>query len=202
MRVGGFGGADGLSKFLEIEKIDGVIDATHPFASQMSQNAFEACSNTDTELLQLLRPAWPEKPGWTVVPDFQAAADALCKGAHVFLATGRASLDHFSDRDDVKFTARVIDHTDDAFPLPDGQFLVSRPPFSVQDEMATLKRLGVSSLVVRNSGGTGGIEKVIAAEQLGLEIIMIARPSMPKARRVETVQEALDTMEAFGWLAG
>jgi len=153
MRVGGFGGVSGLVSYLRSENIDAVIDATHPFAAQMSHNA----------------------------------AASLMSGSHVFLATGRSSLDHFKSRPDVEFTTRVID---------------DKPPFSVEEELETLQDLGVASLVARNSGGTGGIEKVIAAERLGVEVVMVERPVLPETLRSASVEEALQMMEANGWLAG
>ncbi len=135
------------------------------------------------------------------MPDLAAAAASLEAGSHVFLATGRASLDHFKSRPDVEFTTRIIDETDDPFPLVKGRFLASKPPFSVEEEVDTLRRLGVSALVARNSGGTGGIEKVIAAERLGVQVVMVERPLLPDGFPVSGVEEALKLMEAKGWLA-
>jgi precorrin-6A/cobalt-precorrin-6A reductase len=151
-------------------------------------------------LLQLVRPAWDVDPSWTLVPDLATAAGTLSAGSHVFLATGRGSLEAFAARPDVEFTTRVIDETDAAFPLVQGRFLVSKPPFSVEDEVETLRDLGVSALVARNSGGTGGIEKVIAAGRLGIDVVMVARPQLPKAPRAASVQKALEMLEAWGWL--
>jgi len=110
--------------------------------------------------------------------------------------------DHFKSRPDVEFTTRVIDDTSDPFPLAKGRFLPSKPPFSVEEELETLQDLGVASLVARNSGGTGGIEKVIAAERLGVEVVMVERPVLPETLRSASVEEALQMMEANGWLAG
>lgn len=202
MRVGGFGGVSGLVSYLRSENIDAVIDATHPFAAQMSHNAHEACELCKLPLLQLIRPSWDVRPNWRMVADLDSAAASLMSGSHVFLATGRSSLDHFKSRPDVEFTTRVIDDTSDPFPLAKGRFLPSKPPFSVEEELETLQDLGVASLVARNSGGTGGIEKVIAAERLGVEVVMVERPVLPETLRSASVEEALQMMEANGWLAG
>ena len=200
VRIGGFGGVSGLAEYLRAGRFDAVVDATHPFAAQMSRHAFEACARVGLPLLQLVRSPWEIKETWTLVPDLDAAAALLQADAHVFLATGRGSLAHFKARSDVEFTTRVIDDVDEAFPLAKGRFLVSRPPFSVEEEVKTLQELGVAVLVARNSGGTGGIEKVIAADRLGLQVVMVARPVLPEVPRAATVQEALAMMEARGWL--
>lgn len=199
MRVGGFGGVSGLLNYLQDHGITHVIDATHPFAVQMSRNAILASKELGRPLFQVLRPPWETQSSWTTVPDLDAASEVLVPGSHVFLATGRASLAHFVNRPDVEFTTRVIDELPDRFPLAKGRFLASRPPFSIEDEVETLRNLGVSWLVARNSGGTGGIEKVIAANKLGIKVVMVSRPEPQDVPRVETVSEALSYMEAQGW---
>lgn len=201
LRVGGFGGIDGLVSTIEAEKIDLVIDATHPFASQMSSHAVAACDHTRIPLLQVVRPEWDINPSWDVVSDLTAAAAALEPRSTAFLATGRASIAAFAGRGDVKCIVRVIDKTPQAFPLEQGYFLVSRPPFTVEEEVETLRELGAGTLVVRNSGGSGGIEKIRAAEKLCLRIIMISRPEIPDAPRVASVNEAMDWLGSGGWLA-
>lgn len=190
-RVGGFGGAPGLAEFIKANDVSHLVDATHPFAAQMSRNAHEAAETAQIPLVQLVRPAWPEKPNWHMHDDLAAAASALPTGATVFLSTGRGSLAAFADRDDVTFIARVIDDLPGPFPLPKGRFQIGKPPFSVQEEVATLNDAKIDVLVSRNSGGTGGIEKILAAEHLGLKIFMVKRPSMPQGNRVETVDDAL-----------
>ena len=168
LRVGGFGGADGLRQFLRDHSVRWLIDATHPFAAQMSANAAAATRAERVPLLQVIRPPWPVGECWEVVPDLAAAAKAVVPGARAFLATGRGSLRFFADRRDVFFVVRVIDENPSRFPLAKGHFLASRPPFSVEEEVATLSDHRIDTLVVRNSGGTGGTEKLRAAETLGL----------------------------------
>ncbi len=191
MRVGGFGGIDGLKAYLARENITHIIDATHPFAAQMSRHAEAAARGAKLPLLQLMRPPWPEATHWTMVPDLDAAAAALTSGARVFLSTGRASLTHFEPRDDVEFLARVIDDLPDDFPLARGRFVVGKPPFAVEEEMALMRDEAVDVVVSRNSGGTGGVEKLIAAQRLGLEVVMVARPALLDVPRVQTVDEAV-----------
>lgn len=202
LRVGGFGGVEGLKQFLRAKSIQGVIDATHPFAAQMSRHAAEACAALACPVLQVLRPPWPVETGWTVVPELAHAADVLRAGTHVFLATGRGSLPFFEARRDVRFTARVIDDVSAETACAHVSFLISRPPFSVEEEVETLTRLGVDTIVVRNSGGLGGIEKIRAADRLGLEVIMVDRPQLPDVPRVETVDAAVAYVREHRWLDG
>lgn len=200
-RTGGFGGADGLARFITQNQIRLIIDATHPFATQMSQNAAIAAALTGAALLQVQRPPWPAHPDWTLTPTLTAAADHLPAGATAFLATGRGSIPSFQHRTDVTFILRVMDASPGAFPLARGQFLVSQPPFTVAQERATLTRHNIDWLVTRNSGGTGGIEKLTAATELGINIIMTQRPAIPDAPRVPTVDAAITWLKGQGWLA-
>lgn len=190
MRIGGFGGVDGLTAFLQSENVRAIIDATHPFAVRISRNAVAAAGKVP--LLQVMRPAWPVNPRWTEVATLGDAAQALPTGSTAFLATGRGSLAHFEGREDVTFRVRVIDDRPGPCPLPNGRFLIGKPPFSIEEEMAVLKAEAITHLVARNSGGTGGAEKLIAAERLGLDVLIVARPNHPAADRVGTAAEALE----------
>ena len=200
-RVGGFGGAQGLADYLRAEAITHIIDATHPFAARMSRNAYEAAQAAGVGLLQLVRPAWVEHPSWTMADDMDHAAQLLPAHARVFLATGRGSLASFKARGDVTFLARVLEDRPGDFPIKGGAFLVGKPPFSLQEERKTLKENEIDTLVSRNSGGTGGIEKVLAAQNLNLSVVMVKRPDLPDAPRVETVEDALAWVEAH-WTNG
>ena len=196
LRRGGFGGAAGLASFVREAGISHIIDATHPFAARMSENAANAAADRGVALLQVVRPAWPEKPDWQCVDDLADAVGALARASRVFLSTGRNSLRYFAGRADVHFLARVIDDRPGAFPLTNGGFLIGQPPFSIQEEVATMREHRIDTLVSRNSGGSGGIEKLLAAEALGLRIIMVRRPQLPDATRVETVADAVSWIAA------
>ena len=200
LRMGGFGGVDGLQGFLRDNDVKLLIDATHPFAAQMSRHAHEAAENTGLPLLQILRPPWPEDPNWTMVSDLTAAADALATGTTAFLATGRGSVPNFQHRRDVDFVLRVIDDKPGQFPLARGRFLCSRPPFTVEQEIETLREHAIDVLVSRNAGGRGGTEKLDAAQSLGIPVIMAQLPELPCADRVETVDAAMDWLARHGWL--
>ena len=195
-RRGGFGGVAGLIAFCRAETIGAVVNATHPFAAQMTGHAAEACAALDVPLLHLRRRPWPIAATWNVVSDITAAAAAIPAGSVAFLATGRRSVDAFVDREDVELIVRVAEDTGAAF-AGRGRFLVKQPPFSVEEEAALFQELGVTHLVARNAGGPRGREKFHAAETLGLGIIAVAPPPMPEGDRVETVEAALDWVSAL-----
>ena len=199
-RSGGFGGPDGLAAFITTHGVRLIIDATHPFAVQMSRNASIAAAKTGVDILQVLRPPWPNSPSWTRAPTLRAAAAALPAGARAFLATGRGSIADFQHRADVTFILRVMDEAPGPCPFVRGQFLVSQPPFTVAEEVQTLRQHRIDWLVTRNSGGQGGIEKLRAAAQLGINIIMTDRPELPAAARVETVDQAMIWLTEHAWL--
>ena len=201
VRIGGFGGIEGLKDFVAQSGITHVVDATHPFAAQMSRHAFLACNALDIPLLQIIRPPWDVATNWTLAEDMKGAADLLKPASRTFLATGRGSLEYFRSRNDVWFLARVIDDMPGPFPMQNGRFLVSKPPFSVEQEIKTLQDNEIDTLVVRNSGGVGGYEKVEAANRLGLTIVMVKRPETPDANRVESSEAAIQFMKQQRWLA-
>lgn len=193
-RVGGFGGVSGLADYLREERITHVIDATHPFAAEMSRNAIAACAETGTPLLALERAPWIKASGdvWIDVPDVASAVTALPdQRAHVFLAIGRQHLAPFGARPQHAYTLRFVDPPEDALPLPDADVIVSRGPFTLAGELETMRTRGIQWIVARNSGGTGARAKIDAARALGLPVIIIARPHLPARPRVESVAEVM-----------
>jgi precorrin-6A/cobalt-precorrin-6A reductase len=198
VRRGGFGGVEGLVRYLCETGTDLVVDATHPYAAQMSRHAAAAAVRTGVPLLHLCRPPWePEAPEtWIRVPDLAAAVAALPAGARAFTATGRGSLEIFAGREDVWTCLRVIDAPDRAFP-GNGEFVVARPPFSVEAEVGVLRRHRATHLVVKNAGGGPARTKLTAAARLGLPILIVDRTPLPAGHPVvETVGEALDWLDA------
>jgi precorrin-6A/cobalt-precorrin-6A reductase len=199
-REGGFGGADGFRRFLQDRGISTVLDATHPFAHRMSQRAAEICGDLSIPYCQFLRPAWRPGPGdrWTEVAREEDVAAHVPEGAVVFLATGRPTLTRFANLSHATIICRQIDaEPDTPFPFPHGRYLVGHPPFSVEEEEALFRDLGVDWLVVKNAGGTAPMSKLVAARNLGLPVAMIARPPQPQGvPRVETVEAALDWLQS------
>ncbi|WP_456682402.1 cobalt-precorrin-6A reductase [Bradyrhizobium sp. USDA 3311] len=192
-RVGGFGGLSGLADYIRREGITHVIDATHPFAAEMSRNAVAACAETGTPLIALERTPWAKTPGdnWIEVGDVDAAVAALPElPANVFLAIGRQHIAPFGNKPQHAYTLRFVDPPESPLPFP-ADVIVSRGPFTLDGELEMLRTRGVIWIVARNSGGDGARAKIDAARTLGLPVIMIARPELPERQRVESVAEIM-----------
>lgn len=198
-RVGGFGGEDGFLAFLKDEKITAVIDATHPFAAIITERTARICKDTGMPYLQVLRPAWRAKAGdnWTEIAREEDAAAFIPQGATVFLGTGRQTLDRFSGLEGRRVICRQIDPPTAPFPFEGGEFLIGRPPFPVAREKALFQSLGIEWIVVKNAGGDASATKLTAARDLGIPVLMIARPVMPDAPRVETVAGAVNWAQSL-----
>ncbi len=192
-RVGGFGGVAGLQAFLQAERITQVVDATHPFAAQMSSNAVQACAAAGVPLLALERPAWQAQSGdvWQHVPDIAAAVQALpTEPASVFLAIGRQHLAPFLACAQHWYLLRLVDPVLD-LPAERGQLVLDRGPFTLEGDRALLQAHGITHVVSKNSGGAGAQAKLTAARELGLPVILIARPFIPARTVVHSVNEVL-----------
>lgn len=192
-RSGGFGGEAGFRACLDAEGITAVLDATHPYAARISRRSAHVCAERGLPYAQILRPAWRAGPGddWTWIDRAEDATRRIPQGATVFLATGRQSLPAFANLADRTLLCRQIDPPKGDFPYPNGRFITGRPPFSVEDETALFKLLGVDWLVVKNAGGEASRAKLDAARVLGLQVAMIRRPTQPDARKLESVAAAL-----------
>ncbi len=193
-RIGGFGGAEGFRTFLKEENISAVLDATHPFAARISMRSALLCEEEKIPYCQLLRQEWVPEAGdlWTMIDREEDASSEIEDGLTVFLATGRQTLDRFANLASCRLICRQIDPPDREFPFPNGEFLIGRPPFSVEEEVNLFTRLSVDWLIVKNAGGEAPKSKLIAARELGIRVAMIRRPAQPDAVRVETVDAALE----------
>lgn len=197
VRIGGFGGAAGLGRFLVERGIDVVIDATHPFAAQMSAHAERACRETGVPRLRLLRPPWVPVPGdrWIEVANLGQAARRLpALARRVFLTIGRRDLRPFAQLD-LWFLVRTIE-APGVLPLRQGQWLAGRGPFAVEDEVALLQTHAIEALVTKASGGGATYAKLVAARQFGLPVLMVRRPPPPPGPVVGSIAAAL------AWLDG
>jgi precorrin-6A/cobalt-precorrin-6A reductase len=193
VRVGGFGGAEGLVAFLSAEGITAVIDATHPFAGTITAHAAQAAAQAGVPLLVLRRPQWAADPSWHVVADIRAAAEAVCRwpGRSVFLTTGRRDLDVFAADGRHRFLVRTVDPPDGPVP-PSMTLVLGRGPYTVEGESALMREHGVGLLVTKNSGGPMTAAKLQAARDLGVRVLMVARPPLPPgSMAVATVAEAV-----------
>jgi precorrin-6A/cobalt-precorrin-6A reductase len=178
-RVGGFGGAEGLERYLAEQAIDAVIDATHPFAAQMSANAAAACPRAGVALLRLERRGWASTPEdrWHRVADVDGAASMLRGDERVLLALGRQQIGAFAGSD-AFFVIRAI--TSPAGPLPARRtILLARGPFAVEDELALLDAHAIDLVITRDSGGAMTAPKLVAARRRGLPVVVVDRPAAP-----------------------
>jgi precorrin-6A/cobalt-precorrin-6A reductase len=199
VRIGGFGGPEGLAAFLRSGAFTHVVDATHPFAAQMSRNAVEACAETGTALVALERALWQAGPTdrWIHVPDTAAAVAALPEPpARVFLAIGRQTLTAFAARPQHRYLLRFVDAPAVGLPLPRAEVVIDRGPFTEPADRALMLHHRIEIVVAKNSGGAGARAKIDAARALGLPVVMIGRPAIPDRARVETVAEVLDWLHA------
>jgi precorrin-6A/cobalt-precorrin-6A reductase len=197
IRVGGFGGADGIASYLRDEWIGLVIDATHPFAAVISAHAAAACAATGTPRLLLLRPPWQPQPGdqWREVADMAEAARLVGTIARrAFLTVGPRDLAAFADLPHIFFLARLIQPPAEPPPLAHHDLIVARPPFGLDEERALFARHRIDTLVTKQSGGPTEA-KLAAAREAGAKVVMIRRPHKPAGEQVATVAEAI------AWLA-
>jgi precorrin-6A/cobalt-precorrin-6A reductase len=197
VRVGGFGGAEGLAE--ELPVYDVVVDATHPFAATISRSAATASAEAGVPLLRLARPSWsalPAATGWRWVDTHeQAASAAAAEGGPVFLTTGRQTLERFVPTlGDRRVLARVVDPVQVDLP-PAWTVLLARGPYTLAGERSLLIEHGVSVLVTKDSGGDLTRAKLDAADELDVQVVVVRRPAAPAG-----VEEVSDVAGAVRWL--
>ena len=201
VRIGGFGGVAGLAAYLRAEGVTHVIDATHPFAVQMSRNAVDACAQTGVPLVALARAPWAPGPGdrWQRVPDIAGAVAALDRpAARVMLAVGRMHLAEFAPNPQHHYLLRLGDPPEIALPFPDAHVIVDRGPFSVEGDRDLMQTHRIDLVVSKNSGGTGASAKLHAARDLSVPVIMIDRPVLPDRQEVYGVDACLAALRDHG----
>jgi precorrin-6A/cobalt-precorrin-6A reductase len=197
VRRGGFGGVAGLAAYLVRERIDVLIDATHPYAKVISDNAVTACSQIGTPLLVLRRPPWIATAAdqWTEVADVREAARTLGEiPRRVFVALGRNELAPFNEAPQHFYLIRSVDPVDPRLPLPHVAYVTGRGPFSDAADRALMTEHRIEVVIAKNSGGAATYGKIAAARTMHIGVIMLRRPPAPAAPAVETVEDAL------GWL--
>ncbi|MCU0548169.1 MAG: cobalt-precorrin-6A reductase [Leptolyngbya sp. Prado105] len=190
VRVGGFGGEAGLVTYLQENSIDLLIDATHPFAAQISWNAAIAADQVAIPRLMLSRPAWEPEPNWIEVESNELAAEILPDLAQrIFLTIGRQELAAFAHLKQLWFLMRMIDPPTGV--IPPGEVLLARGPFTVEQERSWIQTYQIQAIVSKNSGGEATVAKLSAAQELDLPIVMVNRPAMPMGTKVADVDQAL-----------
>ena len=198
VRVGGFGGAVGLGQYLTTERVDALIDATHPYAAIISANAADAAAATRVPLLALRRPPWVPLPGdrWIEVADTAAAVQALGESPRrVFLAFGRGEIRTFARAPQHHYLVRSVEPVDPPLAVPHASYITGRGPFTESDDRALLAAHAIDLVVAKNSGGTATYGKIAAARALGLPVIMLRRPALPEVPTVETIEDALTWLD-------
>jgi precorrin-6A/cobalt-precorrin-6A reductase len=197
VRVGGFGGVDGLASYLVNEKISAVIDATHPYAARIGQNAEIACSRTGLPLIALDRPPWNrlDCDRWYEADDFESAALLVnVKNARVFLSIGRQELASFSACTNAWFLIRAIEKPTEHLPLHH-QLVLQRGPFQLEDELQLLRDHAIDYVVSKNSGGLATYNKIAAARSLGTPVVMVKRPFKHGVETFQTVENVVAKLD-------
>jgi precorrin-6A/cobalt-precorrin-6A reductase len=201
VRRGGFGGPQGLADYLVAERIDALIDATHPYAAIMSANAAQAALSSGVPLLALRRPPWLAVAGdrWIEADDAAAAVRALgAAPRRVFLALGRNEIAPFVAAPQHHYLVRSVDPVEPPLRVPDASYVIGRGPFTQADDRALLMAHGIEVVVAKNSGGEATHGKIAAARTLGLSIIILRRPALPATPAVETIEDALAWIDHAG----
>jgi len=194
VRSGGFGGAAGLADYLSGERIDALIDATHPYASGISANALVAARKTSVPFVMLQRPPWTAVEGdrWTEVGDVREAVRALGPSpCRVFVTLGRNELAPFADAPQHHYLVRSVDPVDPPLRLLHVVYLTGRGPFAEADDRALMAEYRIDAVIAKNSGGNAIYGKIAAARSLGVKVIMLRRPPAPDAPTVVTIEAAL-----------
>lgn len=199
-RVGGFGGVRGLCEHLRRERYRALVDATHPFAAQMSRNAAQAAELCGVPLVRLEGPPWSPADGdrWLEVATMAEAASALGAAPRRVLCTvGRLEMAAFAAAPWHEYVIRAVDPFEP--PLPRARVIAARGPFDMDAERGLLERERIDVLVSKNSGTPSTYAKIVAARELGIPVVMVSRPSLPAVPSVPDVSLALAWLESC-WL--
>jgi precorrin-6A/cobalt-precorrin-6A reductase len=194
VRIGGFGGPKGLADYLVKERIDALIDATHPYAVIMSENATAAARQIAMPFVALRRPPWIAVAGdrWTEVADTAAAVRAIGEASRrVFVALGRNELAPFVEAPRHHYLIRSVDPVDPPLAVPHADYVTARGPFSEAADRALMTAHRIEMVIAKNSGGGAAYGKIAAARALGVNVILLRRPPAADGPAVETVEDAI-----------
>ena len=199
VRIGGFGGVEGMRRWLVDSKVDAVVDATHPYAATITAHAAAVCDELGLPHLLLARPAWPPGDALVVDSDAEAAKTVTTERySRVFLTTGRSGTAAFADVD-AWFLIRAVTAPDPDTLPPRHQLVLSRGPYHYDDELALLRDQRIDALVTKNSGGQMTRPKLDAAAALGVAVVMVERPRLPDGvTTVSTVDDAAAWVRSTG----
>jgi len=183
---------------LVTQRIDILVDATHPYAATMAAHAAEASARANVPLLALRRPPWKANAAdrWTEVSGVEDAVRALgAAPRRVFLTIGRQDVGAFAAAPQHQYLIRSVDPVKPPLKVPHATYIVARGPFNDADERATINQYGIERIVAKNSGGSATYAKIAAARALGVGVIMLRRPALPAVPSVETVQDAVSWLD-------
>jgi precorrin-6A/cobalt-precorrin-6A reductase len=198
VRSGGFGGVAGLTDYLRRERIDILIDATHPYAAGISANAAAAARTSGVRLVALRRPPWVAGGGdrWIDVENLGEAVRALGPAPRrVFAPLGRNELAPLTQAPQHFYLIRSVDPVEPRLSLPHANYVTGRGPFAQADEIVLMRTHQIEDVIAKNSGGDATYGKIAAARTLGVAVFMVRRPLLPEAPSVETVDEVLDFID-------
>jgi len=193
-RHGGFGGVEGLVKYLQDQHVGLLVDATHPFAVNMSQHAVAAAGVTGTPILAVRRAPWTAVPGdrWTEVESAEAAIEALGRmPRRVFITIGRHGLSALSQAPQHRYLIRTVDPVEPPLGLPDAHYIQARGPFDAAAERTLFLAHAIDRVVAKNSGGEATYGKLAAARALQVPVILIRTPTSADCPSVDNVNAAL-----------
>lgn len=198
--TGGFGGVNGLIAYLRQQKIDFVIDATHPFAAQISQQAAIATQIVGIPQAMLIRSQWSKTSAdhWIEVDNISDAVAILPQvGKRIFLSIGRQDIHLFASLQHLWFLMRMIELPSSEIHLPPGQIIQQRGPFTLEAEINQLREYDIDAIVSKNSGGNATQAKLIAAQQLQIPIVMVKRPPLPEGEKFTDIDSVLIWLKAL-----
>ena len=193
-RVGGFGGAEGLARYLRAHRIDRLVDATHPFAARIGRNAAAAAEAANVPLLAIRRPPWMRAPDdlWTEVETVADCVPALgAAPRRVFLTVGRMEVATFAAAPQHAYVVRTIEPLGDALPVPRLTAIRARGPYDAAAETALMREAAIDVLVTKNAGGAATYGKIVAARELRLPVVIVRQPLKPAVAAVPDAASAL-----------
>ncbi len=194
-RTGGFGGVLGLVDFIVQRKISHLVDATHPFSANISENAIEAARLTGVRFATLERPAWVPCPddNWFRVKSVEEAIDTLSdQKDRIFLAIGRKNILGFLNRKANFYLLRVVETAPEISSKSDYKIIYGKGPYKFENDKKILIDYNITKIIAKNSGGVGSRAKIDAARVLEIPVVMIDRPKISYRKIFETVEETMD----------
>ncbi|MEE4636403.1 cobalt-precorrin-6A reductase [Pseudomonas alliivorans] len=197
LKVGGYGGAEGMAQYMREQGVDLLLDATHPYAAQISHNAALAANSAGIPCWALRRTAWTAGPGddWREVADWSELVAALAPFKRPFFTLGREPLQYLEEIPEHQFwTLRALDN----YPGNERCDVIgARGPFQLEDERQLFEQRQIDVLISKNSGSDSTEPKLDIARERGVPVLILKRPELPEVDRVfRTVDEVLRALES------